>query len=272
MDYITITQLKVFAHHGVLPEETRDGQDFYVNAKLYLETKEAGDSDDLTKSVHYGEVSELITKFMQENTFQLIEAVAENTAVEVLRAFPLLKGIELEICKPHAPIPLPFGNVSVTIKRMWHTAYIAFGSNIGEKEKYIIEAIDKLKAHKECRVKRVSSLLITKPYGGVEQDDFVNGALELETLLEPEKLLAVLNKIEAEAGRERLIHWGPRTLDLDIIFYDNIILDTDKLHIPHIDMHNREFVLAPLNELIPYHRHPLYNKTVEQMLAELPTS
>lgn len=269
MDYITITGLTVFAHHGVYEEETKNGQDFVVNAKLYLDTKEAGDTDDLIKSVHYGDVCELITNFMQEHTYLLIERVAEQTALEVLHQYPLLKGIELEICKPQAPIMLPFTNVSVTIKRMWHTAYIALGSNMGDKEAYIKEAVRKLNEHRECKVYQVSSFIKTEPYGGVEQDDFVNSALKLETLLTPEDLLKLLNKIEKEAGRERTIHWGPRTLDLDIIFYDNEIIDTESLHIPHMDMQNRDFVLIPLNELAPYYRHPLNKKTVSEMLAEL---
>ena len=265
MDVITITQLKIFAHHGVLPEETRDGQDFYVNAKLYLDTRAAGESDDLTQSVHYGEVCALITEYMQNHTFQLLEAVAEHTVTEVLNTFPLLRGIELEICKPHAPIPLPFGNVSVTIKRMWHTAYIALGSNLGDKEGYIKEAVEKLREHPNCRVKKVSSLIITKPYGGVEQEDFVNGALELETTLDPVGLLRLLNRIEMEALRERLVRWGPRTLDLDILFYDQEVIDCEKLQIPHIDMANREFVLKPMCEIAPWFRHPITLMTMKEM-------
>lgn len=269
MDYITIRNLKVFAHHGVLEEETRNGQDFYVNAKLYLDTTNAAVTDDLTKSVHYGEVCEWITKFMQENTYQLIESVAHNTVLAVLNRFPLLRGMELEICKPNAPIPLPFENVSVTIKRMWHKAYVAFGSNMGEKEKFILDAIEKIGKNEECRVKKVSSFIATKPYGGVEQEDFINGVMEIETLLTPQKLLVLLNEIEAQAGRERIVHWGPRTLDLDIIFYDKEIIDTDKLQIPHADMHNRDFVLAPLNEIAPSYRHPLIGKTVRELYEDL---
>ena len=97
------------------------------------------------------------------------------------------------------------------------------------------------------------------------QDDFLNACLELDTLVTPEELLDVMHEIEQEAGRERLIHWGPRTLDLDIIFYDDIVYDTPELHIPHIDMQNRDFVLNPLAELCPAYRHPLLKKTVEEL-------
>ena len=115
----------------------------------------------------------------------------------------------------------------------------------------------------------MSKYLVTEPYGGVEQDEFLNGVLRLRTLLTPEELLDRLHELEAEANRERLIHWGPRTLDLDILFYDNEIIDTPDLHIPHIDMQNRDFVLKPMDEIAPHYRHPVLNKTIHQLLDEL---
>ena len=90
------------------------------------------------------------------------------------------------------------------------------------------------------------------------------------TLLAPEELLQELHRIEQMEGRERKLHWGPRTLDLDIIFYDDLVYASDDLAIPHIDMENRYFVLKPLSELAPNFRHPITHKTVAQMLAELP--
>ena len=102
-----------------------------------------------------------------------------------------------------------------------------------------------------------------------DQDNFLNGCLELETLLPPEELLEELNRIESEAGRERKVHWGPRTLDLDIIFYDDLIVQETELCIPHVDMQRRSFVLEPLAQIAPYKRHPVYGKTVKEMLEEM---
>lgn len=140
---------------------------------------------------------------------------------------------------------------------------------MGDKNAYIENGIAELKEITDVRDVRVSDLLVTKPYGGVEQDDFVNGAIALQTLLTPQELLEKLHEIEQHANRERIIHWGPRTLDLDIIFYDKLVYEDENLIIPHVDMENRNFVLKPLMELCPNYRHPVTGQTVSQMLAAL---
>ena len=194
-DQIRIEELEVYAHHGVYPEENEKGQHFYVNATLYTNTRPAGLADDLSLSTNYGEVCQFITEFMQQHTFQLIETVAERTAYEVLQQFPLVQGLDLEIRKPEAPIPLPFGSVSVAIHREWHEAYIAVGSNMGDSREHIARALGQLKNSKNIRVEKVSELLETLPYGGVEQENFVNGMFEIRTLLAPEELLQELHRI-----------------------------------------------------------------------------
>lgn len=269
MDEIRIENLEVYAGHGVYEEENRNGQTFFVNVIMYTDVKEAGSRDELSLSTNYGEVCHKIHTCLRENTFQLIEAVAEFTAEQILLAFPLIQALSLEIRKPDAPVGLPFESVSVKICRGWKKAYLAVGSNMGEKAAYIKEAVEKLVQNPKIRKVRMSELLVTKPYGGVEQDDFLNGAIELETLYTPMELLEFLQQTEAEAGRERLVHWGPRTLDLDILFYEDVVSDIPCLMIPHPDMQNREFVLKPLAELCPYYRHPLTGKAVMQMLKEL---
>lgn len=269
MDEIRIENLKVFANHGVFKEEQENGQDFYVNAVLYTDTCEAGLTDDLTKSTHYGEVSHFIHNFMTDNTFLLIESVAERLARELLLTYPLVQALDLEIRKPHAPIGLPFESVSVKIHRGWHTVYVAFGSNLGDREAHIERGLALLNTYTGIVVEKSSEIIRTEPYGGVEQEEFLNGVIQLKTYLSPKELLEVLHEVEASEDRERIVHWGPRTLDLDIIFYDNLVMDEEELCIPHIDMQNRDFVLLPMMELAPYKRHPVTGKSVQEMVTEL---
>ena len=268
-DQIKITDLEVFANHGVFPEENKLGQKFLISAVLYTDTRKAGKTDDLTASIHYGEVSAFITKYMKEHTYQLLERVTETLAEEMLKSISGLCKIDLEIKKPWAPVGLPLKTVSVKISREWHTTYIALGSNIGDSETYLNEAVEKIGQIPTCTVEKVSSYLVTEPYGVTDQPDFLNACLKMRTLLYPEELLTELNRIEKEAGRERIIHWGPRTLDLDILLYDDIVLEEDDLCIPHVEMHKRSFVLEPLAEIAPYKRHPVYGKTVREMLEEI---
>ena len=269
MDKIEIKNLEIFANHGVFPEENVLGQKFVVSATLYTDTRKAGLTDELTSSIHYGEVSHMITKFTTEHTYYLREALAVNLCQMLLSELPLLEMVTLRVEKPWAPVGLPLDTVAVEITRRWHTAYVAFGSNLGNKKKFLDDGIQGLKDTPFCKVESVSEYLVTEPYGGVEQDEFLNGVLKLRTLLTPEELLDRLHELEAAANRERIIHWGPRTLDLDILFYDNEIIDTPDLHIPHIDMENRDFVLKPMDEIAPYYRHPVLNKTIHQLLNEL---
>lgn len=266
MDQIKIQELEVFANHGVFPEENALGQKFVISAVLYTDTRPAGQTDDLTLSVHYGEVSQRIREFVEGNTWKLLETVAEKLAFELLVCFPKVRKIRLEIRKPWAPVRLPLKTVAVEIERQWHRAYIALGSNMGEKREHLEHAVELLKETPGCRVTAVSDFITTAPYGYLEQDDFLNGCLELDTLLAPEELLFRLHEIEQSEKRERVIHWGPRTLDLDIIFYDDMVLDTDTLHIPHVEMHKRDFVLRPLAQIAPWKRHPLSGRTVAEML------
>lgn len=269
MDKITIDKLEVFANHGVYPEENVLGQKFVISVVLYTSTRKAGVADELSFSVNYGEVSHFIQKYITEHTWKLLECAAEHLAQAILLEYPLVKKLNLEIQKPWAPIGLPLNTVSVKITRGWHTAYIALGSNIGDKKAYLDMAVNHLNERKDCQVKKVSDYLVTEPYGVTDQDDFLNGALELQTILDPEELLQALHQIEQEANRVRTIHWGPRTLDLDILMYDDLVLDTPELHIPHIEMHLRDFVLIPMDQIAPWKRHPLTGKTVEEMLQNL---
>ena len=181
----------------------------------------------------------------------------------------------VEIKKPWAPIGLPIETVSVRIEREWHEVFLSVGANLGDKEATIRDAVNALfkttlSNHEGViRCVTLSNLRETKAYGKTDQPDFLNGAIRFETILSPQELLERLHEIEAAAGRERKERWGARTLDLDILFYDDLIMNEADLIIPHIDMKNRLFVLEPLMELCPGKVHPVYNKTVSDLYAEL---
>lgn len=269
MDKIIIKGLEVFAHVGVLPEEKRDGQMFVINAYLDVDLRAAGSTDDLAKTVNYADVCDLIDAQMTAEKYDLIEAAAENIASAILLKYPEIESVDVEIEKPHAPIDMSFKYMGVRIKRKRHSVFLALGSNLGDKESYLDYAIDQLNLDELIEVKQVSTYIVTEPYGDVEQDDFLNGVALIETLYSPEELLAVTQDIENGAGRKRLIHWGPRTLDIDILFYDNEIIRTENLIVPHPEIPKRDFVLKPMYEIAPHHVHPIYNKTVSDMLEEL---
>ena len=268
-DEIRIDNLKVFAHHGYFQEEKDKGQNFYVNAVLYTDLSIAGKSDKLEETVHYGLVCEFIADYMQSHTYDLIEMAAEQLAKALLLHFKGIHSLDLEITKPEAPIDLEFQSVSVKIHRGWHDAFIAFGSNMGDKRAYVDQAILHLREDECFRQMEVSDYYMTEPYGGVEQDDFLNGVIRIKTLYDPYELLDRLHQEENLAGRKREIHWGPRTLDLDILFYDNLIHTDPKLVIPHPDMANRTFVLKPMVQLAPFYLHPIKHLTMKEMLEKL---
>jgi len=132
------------------------------------------------------------------------------------------------------------------------TAYIVFGSNLGDRDKNIQQAIGFLKAHPKIKIQKISSIIETEPVGGPKQGKFLNGAIKIETELSARDLLNALHDIENKLGRERIIKNGPRTIDLDIIFYGDKIINEPDLVIPHPRWQNREFVKKPLREIIDH--------------------
>ena len=134
MDQIRIRGLRIYAGHGVYEEEKKLGQAFYVDAVLDTDLRAAGEKDELGLSTDYGAVCGKIAEVMTGQSFSLIEAAAEKTAREILLSFPTVEGVELVLHKPQAPIPMSFEDVSVRIHRSWHTAYVALGSNLGDRE------------------------------------------------------------------------------------------------------------------------------------------
>lgn len=269
MDRILIENLEVFAHHGVLQEENSLGQKFLISGVFYLDTKAAGLSDDLSLSLDYGKVCYFIKKKLEERNYRLIEAVAEHLAEDLLLQFDCVQQVDLTVKKPWAPILLPLETVAVSISRKWHRVFLSIGSNLGDREGYLDMAIDRLNGERDTKVISIADYIETAPYGDVEQDNFLNSALEIQTLKKPHELLDFIHDVESEAKRERIVHWGPRTLDIDILFYDNALISEPDLIVPHIEIEKRAFVLEPMANIAPYFRHPVSKKTIRELAEAL---
>jgi dihydroneopterin aldolase/2-amino-4-hydroxy-6-hydroxymethyldihydropteridine diphosphokinase len=266
MDKITISDLEVFAFHGVLKEENSLGQKFLISAELYMDISEAAKDDDISKSINYADTCKEIDTFLKKNTFKLIETMADRLAKYLLILYKPLDEVCIKIKKPWAPILMTLDTVSVSVKREWHQVYLSLGSNMGDSEDNIKKAIQLIDEEVDCRVIRVSTLRKTEPVGPVKQDDFLNGALYMQTLKTPKELLTLIGNIEKELKRERNIHWGPRTIDLDILLYDDQIIQSEDLIIPHVEMAKRLFVLEPMAEIAPWLRHPILDKSMTELL------
>ena len=149
-------------------------------------------------------------------------------------------------------------------KDFFHTAYLALGSNLGDKEANLRRALELLQ-QRGVEVVKTSSFICTEPYGVTDQPQFLNGVCEVRTSLEPLELLQTLLEIDQEMGRVRLRHWGERNIDLDLLLYEDVVLDTPELILPHPDMQNRDFVLLPLAEIAPELVHPILQKSIEEL-------
>ena len=269
MDKIYVRDLEVFAYHGVFEEEKRLGQKFLITMELALDLREAALKEDLKQSVHYGELCEKVEMLFKKTSYDLIETAAEKVAELILVQYPQVKTAKVIIKKPWAPILKSVDFVAVEVNRGWHTAYIGLGSNMGDKEAHLKAAIAHLEAQPGIKVKKWSSFLETEPWGYLEQERFLNAVAEVGTLLTPEELMSELLRIEQVLKRERVIKWGPRTIDLDILLYDDLVTQDEFVTLPHPRMTEREFVLEPLCEIAPMLVHPLLKQRMYQLLEIL---
>lgn len=146
-------------------------------------------------------------------------------------------------------------------------AFIALGSNLGDRRGNIEKAIEELRDSRMVEVVKVSKLYETDPVGGPPQDKFLDGAAEIRTLLTPHELLVLLKLTEKKVGRmPSKIKWGPREIDLDILLYDDLTIDYPDLTIPHPQLHLRRFMMEPLSEIAPEVVHPVFKKTIKEIL------
>jgi dihydroneopterin aldolase / 2-amino-4-hydroxy-6-hydroxymethyldihydropteridine diphosphokinase len=273
-DEIRLTGLTARGRHGVFEHERRDGQDFVVDVVLRLDTAAAAASDDLAATVDYGALAVRVAEVVRGEPVDLIETLAERIARACVAAADCagVASVGVVVHKPSAPIVETFADVAVSIQRTRAElgesrprpaaradgpapldrrpeapvpAVLALGTNLGDRPARLRAAVAGLRAVPGLEVEAVSPVVETDPVGGPEQPDYLNAVVLVTTTLSPRELLAAGLRIESGQGRERTVRWGPRTLDVDVIRYGDLLSADPVLQLPHPRAQGRAFVLAP---------------------------
>lgn len=267
--HILIDGYELTGCHGVNPEEKVEPQRFVFSAQLDFDLTEAAETDDVDKTVSYAAVCKVIKAFFGESSRDLVETLALGAARRIMLAFPRLVRAAVTVAKPDAPMKGKFDSVGVTAEVKRRAAYVGMGSSLGDRHAYLDKAKELIREDPLVLSVRESARTETAPYGGAAKNAFINSALRVETLHTPEGLLGLLMRVERECGRTREVHWGDRTLDLDLLLFGDEVRSEGDLILPHPEMTRREFVLAPLADIAPHAVHPLCGKRVSELLSEL---
>ncbi|SFG77807.1 dihydroneopterin aldolase / 2-amino-4-hydroxy-6-hydroxymethyldihydropteridine diphosphokinase [Sporolactobacillus nakayamae] len=268
-DTINLNRMQFYGYHGALPEEQRMGQRFDVDVTLNCDLYQAGTTDQLDQTVNYAEIYMQVKEIVEGHACKLIETVAEKIAETILLKFSKVESCRVKVIKPNPPIAGHYDSVSVKIERNRTVAYLGLGSNIGDRAGFLKHAIEALQAEPRVQVVRCSSIYETEPYGPVEQNDFLNMIVQIETLLPSLALLRYIHKIETDLERVRDVHWGPRTIDLDLLVYGQTITQSEELSLPHPEITHRAFVLKPFAEIAPHLVVPGINRSVMDLWQNL---
>ena len=267
MQIIKITDLEIMAKHGVLAAEKITEQKFLVSCVLECNRKDISDS--INSSVDYSVVVDEIVTILKGVSVNLIETLADRIALAILKRFSLAEKITVEVKKPEAILAATHKYVSAVVTRYRTVCYLGLGSNLGDKKANIASALNGLSISGTNKVLAVSKMHDTKPYGKIEQPDFINAAAKIETILSSTELLALCKQLEKQAGRKEREKWAARELDIDILFFGQDIIYKYDLVVPHPDLSNRLFVLKPLCEIAPFLSHPQLSKNIESLLSAL---
>ncbi len=255
-DRISISGLRAITIVGALPHEREIEQPLQIDLDLRVDLRDPGLTDELGDTVHYGLVADRVVAVVEESKDILLERLIARIADEALQ-FDRVEAVDVTLTKLRPPLAVDAVSTSVSISRTRaelsvppHTvnrAFIALGSNLGDRAGYLSFAVEQL-----GNVVAQSQVYETAPVGGPEdQGPYLNMVVEIETSLDPFALLRRCQRIESEAMRQRTVRWGPRTLDVDIVFFGDVAIQSEELTIPHAHFAERRFVLAPLSDIAP---------------------
>ncbi|HEY4695423.1 MAG TPA: 2-amino-4-hydroxy-6-hydroxymethyldihydropteridine diphosphokinase [Candidatus Hydromicrobium sp.] len=266
---IIIKDLNLFGYHGVKESEKKDGQNFRFNIKILLNKDNFLSEDDLENTLNYSEVIKLIKRINSDNRFNLLETLSQTAAGRIMDMSPMIEKVTVKIEKTSPPIEENLESVGVEyildrksiedrgkgkIESSEIDVYMSLGSNIGNRENNLRKAVNLIGSNPSINIVKVSSIYETEPMYLKDQNSFYNIVLEARTGVEPGpfEMMGFLKGIEYSMGRKRVENkYGPRIIDIDLLYYGEIFIESVFLTVPHPGIEERKFVLVPLSEITP---------------------
>ncbi len=253
---IIIEDLRLYGFHGVHAHEKENGQFFIFHVEISLYESSIED-DDIEKTVNYSDVIKLLKQINKDNKYDLLETLSEDIAQKILDSFGMAKDVVVRVEKESPPIKEDIKSVGVEFSTSRvcldeSIAYLSLGSNIGDRQNNILKALSLIGQEKNIKILKSSSIYETEPMYFKEQQSFYNSVLKISVSgeINPFVLLGILKNIEYAMGRdEKVERNGPRIIDIDILLYDDLRIDTAILKIPHPKIEERKFVLKPIEEI-----------------------
>ena len=250
LDKITLSRMEFEGHTGCFDFEKTNGQKFIVTIDIFIDRIKGCYTDELADTVAYDKVYEITKQIVTSDRGNLIECLAQKIADGVLEYDKRIDKVQVTVSKPEAPVKGIFETMEVTVTRCRKEFVIlSLGSNLGDREANILAAEKALKELSGTEGFKYASIYETEPVGLEEQPYFLNTCVGFYTDIEPFDLLDKIHVIENRLMRTRDVHWGPRTIDIDIIFYGDRVIMKPELTVPHPMWHLRSFVIVPLREI-----------------------
>jgi dihydroneopterin aldolase/2-amino-4-hydroxy-6-hydroxymethyldihydropteridine diphosphokinase len=263
---ITIKDLNLFGYHGVKESEKKDGQNFRFNIEILINKGSFLNDDSLGSTVNYSEVIRLVKRINSDTRFNLLETLSQVVAGKIMDISPLIEKVTIKIEKTSPPIKENLESVGTEyvldrkieekgeFKKGKTNVYLSLGSNISNRENNLRKAVDLIGNSPNIDILKVSSIYETEPMYIKDQDSFYNIVLNarIDGEISPFEIMGFLKGIEFGFGRKMTKkRYGPRVIDIDLLYYGEMSIESDFLTLPHPGIEERKFVLVPLSEIAP---------------------
>ena len=275
---IFVKNLKLYGYHGVREHEKKDGQYFLFNIEILIEDSDYSNRDKLENTLSYSDVIREVKRINKSKKYDLLETFSQVLANRIMEMSGLVRKVAIKIEKPSPPIDekldgvgveyildkdsrrsvetggIKSGNIKNSGTGDLNEAYLSLGSNMGNRKINLKKALKLLESNPSIGIESISSLYETEPMYIKDQKSFYNIVVKtsIENIMGPFELLGIIKAIEYILGRKNVeVRYGPRPIDIDILYFGNEIIESEILEIPHPKIGERKFVLLPLNEIAP---------------------